>query len=140
VKIIVDASVALKWFIEEPGSIEAAALLVPGVIRIAPDLIFAEACNAAWKALRRGLIVPSQYIAVTGRLGDVLTETVPTVGLVPRAGQIAVDLDHPVYDAFYLALAEARNAPLITADERLLKRVASTSWRDRVINLHGWAI
>ena len=37
-----------------------------------------------------------------------------------RALAIAVDLNHPIYDCFYLALAEREHAPLISADKRLL--------------------
>lgn len=137
-KVVIDASVALKWFIEEPGSAAAAKFLAPGIVRLAPDLIFAEAGNAAWKALRRGLIMPAQYSAVAERLTYVLTEATPIAALSPRACQIAQALDHPVYDAFYLALAEARDAPLVTADARLVERAGQSHWRDRVKNLYAW--
>jgi predicted nucleic acid-binding protein len=52
--LVIDASVALKWFIDEDGSDRAAALLDGKELLIAPDLIVAEVCNAGWKAVRAG--------------------------------------------------------------------------------------
>ena len=40
--------------------------------------------------------------------------------LAARATEIAVELRHPIYDCFYLALAERERAPLISADQRLI--------------------
>ncbi len=48
---------------------------------------------------------------------------------------MAVDLRHPVYDCFYLALAEAEEAPLVTADRRLLTRLTGTPWEERAVSL-----
>jgi predicted nucleic acid-binding protein len=52
--IVVDASVGLKWFLVEPGRTEARMLLDSGEALIAPDLLIAEVCNAAWRAARQG--------------------------------------------------------------------------------------
>jgi predicted nucleic acid-binding protein len=43
---------------------------------------------------------------------------VSTAELSGQALQVAIDTDHPIYDCFYIALAQRENAPLITADER----------------------
>jgi predicted nucleic acid-binding protein len=50
--IVVDAGIALKWFIEEEGTAQAAALLIGQDMLIAPDLIVAEVANA--RAAPRG--------------------------------------------------------------------------------------
>jgi predicted nucleic acid-binding protein len=52
--IVVDASVALKWFLPEPDSAKAEELLGSHDILVAPTLIVSEVCNAVWKRLRRG--------------------------------------------------------------------------------------
>jgi predicted nucleic acid-binding protein len=49
---------------------------------------------------------------------------------------IARDLDHPDYDCFYLALAEQRQATLVTADRRLLNRVRGTQWASVAMGLY----
>jgi predicted nucleic acid-binding protein len=45
-----------------------------------------------------------------------------------RASALARELDHPVYDCFYLALAEREDVPLVTGDGRLVGKVARTRW------------
>ena len=39
--------------------------------------------------------------------------------LADEALRIAVAINHPAYDCFYLALARREAAPLVTADKRL---------------------
>ncbi len=134
-RVVVDASIALKWFVAEAGSDEAATLLTPLVERLAPDLIVPELCNAAWKLLRRQAITLEQFAAVTGRSSQMFERLSPSSALAARAGLIARQLDHPVCDAFYLALAEWENAPMVTADRRLFDRVRSTPWEPLVNRL-----
>ena len=50
--LIIDASVAIKWFIDEPGSHPARRLWREGPDRLAPDLIMPGVCNAAWRKMR----------------------------------------------------------------------------------------
>jgi predicted nucleic acid-binding protein len=52
--IVVDASVAVKWFIHEPDRPAARRLLVPQSRLIAPDLIVAEVASAMWKRVVAG--------------------------------------------------------------------------------------
>jgi predicted nucleic acid-binding protein len=52
----------------------------------------------------------------------------PTAPLAARALELAFALDHPVYDCFYLALAEAEQVGLVTADGRLESRLRGSSW------------
>ena len=42
--------------------------------------------------------------------------------LFREATNIAVELEHPVYDCVYLACADAIDVPLVTADRRLHER------------------
>ena len=51
-----------------------------------------------------------------------------TVWLASRAFEIAAELRQPVYDCFYLALAESEDAMLVTADRRLIGRLAGSRW------------
>lgn len=69
-------------------------------------------------------------MATTLRLrGSVIEEShPPMVRLPPPAIGHALNLDHPVYDCFYLALAEAEKTELVTADLRRAGCVPSTPW------------
>jgi predicted nucleic acid-binding protein len=132
---VVDASVALKWFVSENGSEAAVRLLNSGRPIVAPDLVLAEVCNAAWKSWRRREIDPAQLNQVAMDAAGPFQRLVPLDRLIQRAVTIASELDHPVYDCLYLALAEAEDAPLITADRRLVRIVRGTPLAQRVMPL-----
>jgi predicted nucleic acid-binding protein len=102
---------------------------------LAPDLVVAEVGNAVWKCVRQGRITADQYTRASRALPNLFDELVPLAGLNSRAWDIAATLNHPVYDAFYLALAELREAVLITADNRLLTRVRGSEWAPHVRRL-----
>ncbi len=132
---VVDASVACKCFVAEPGSDAAEALIARGPILLGPDLIAPEVCNVAWAKLRRGEITGAQAKAMVEGLPDLLDEFVPSVGLISRALEIANALAHPAYDCCYVALAEQRGVPMITDDRRLLARLAATPWARLALKL-----
>ena len=58
--VVVDAGVAIKWFIDEPGSDVARALWRDEPDLLAPDLLVPEVCNAAWRKVRLGESNPAQ--------------------------------------------------------------------------------
>lgn len=125
--LVIDASVALKWFVPEPGHEAAIALLRNGGDLLAPDWLLVEVANALWKQWRQNAIDPEQIDDILKMLGQilVLSDTRPLVG---RASSLARSLDHPVYDCLYLALAEANHVPLVTDDRTLLRKAAAASF------------
>lgn len=126
--LVVDASVAFKWYVEEPRSNEARAILASNEPLLAPDIIVAEVANAAWLRLSKAEISAAQAEGLLTRLLAVFPALVPAADLIVRAVQIATELDHPVYDALYVATAERWNAPLVTADKRLLAKCTASPW------------
>jgi predicted nucleic acid-binding protein len=135
----VDASVALKWYVEEPGTQAARRLFLSGEPLVAPELIIAEFCSAAWRFLQRQELTAKQYDELIAQIGPQFEDLAPMRPLSSRASTIARILNHPVYDCFYLALAEREDAPLVTADKRLLARVAETAWESQVVALDKFA-
>ena len=134
--LIVDASVALKWYLDdEPHAAEARAILLAGEPLVAPDLVIAEVCNAAWRGVRVARIDQSQAEGIARSLPALFDVLVGGSVIVERAVVIAGQLDHAVYDCFYLALAEARDTLLVTADTRVLRKLSNTSWKARVRSL-----
>lgn len=119
---VADTSLALKWVIEEDDS--AAALALREHYRfIAPDLIYAECCNALWKLLRRGMFsVETIAVAMRAIQADPL-EVHSVRPLMPGALRLAIDFDHPAYDCVFLALAAREGCPVITADGSLARKL-----------------
>jgi predicted nucleic acid-binding protein len=134
--LVVDASVACKWLVEEVGSAEAAKLLAGNEGLIAPDLVIPEVCNALWSKSRAGQIAAAVARELVDGIAGFFDALVPSARLAARSFAIAETLDHPVCDCFYLALAEHADAPLVTADARLLNRLAATTWAQRAISIH----
>jgi predicted nucleic acid-binding protein len=119
VTIVVDASVAAQWVLDEPGTIRARALEKDEQL-IAPSLISTELGNALWKAVRRGDFERAEALAAMSAVLLPFEVLIPVEDLRNRALEIAIELDHPIYDCFYLALAERERCPLVTADKRLM--------------------
>lgn len=124
--LVVDASVAAKWVLPETDSDKAVAIRASDTDIIAPSLVIAELGNAIWKSAMRGDMnaATAQHIlkiavAHYHRLS-------PVEDLMAVALAFATDLRHPVYDCFYLALAEREAATLVTADQRLLAAAKTT--------------
>jgi predicted nucleic acid-binding protein len=132
--IVVDASIAFLWFVNEPDPVGAERLLETESALLAPDLMAAEATNAWWKKLRRReMELADVEQAVTNLLALGITWTPSTVLLRPAA-RLAVEVGHPVYDCLYLALAASHGAALATADARLrqaAERLGVRLWSDK---------
>ena len=118
---VVDASVAVKWVVEEPGS-DQARMLARARLE-APDLMAVECANILWKKARMGDIDARQARERLDALLQAPVALTPSRDLLGRALGLALELEHPVYDCLYLALALVRGVPLVTADERLAKAV-----------------
>lgn len=118
--IVLDASVAAKFYFHEDGSDRARAVLTSGVVVAAPDLLFVEMASVASKRVRRGLCSADLGRDAVASVGDLVDEVAPLSGLAQRAFVFARDSNFSAYDGAYLALAERLNVPVLTADERLV--------------------
>lgn len=125
--LVVDASVAIAWFVEEPATAMAEPLLRNRRL-FAPDLIVSEVTNVLWRLARTGKIGEEHVATACRELPHSVAALIPCSVLMGRAYGIARSLDHPAYDCFYLALAESLQAPLITLDKRLYARTRNTPW------------
>jgi predicted nucleic acid-binding protein len=130
--LVVDASVAVRWLFDIDGVAQADALLQRDEPLIAPDLVFSEITNAAWKMTALAALPRETAAEAVLKSGDFFQEIVASHELKDAALAIAIGLRHPAYDCFYLALAEQRDCQMVTADERLLARCVGTLFAKRI--------
>lgn len=126
-RLVLDASVAIKIFVDEDGSAAARGLVAAGAQFIAPSLVVAEIANVLLKRVRRGETAPAYAASVLGRATTLFDQFVSIEKLNERAFAIAADHQLTAYDALYVALAEARQWRLATADRRLVERITRSA-------------
>jgi predicted nucleic acid-binding protein len=123
--VIVDASVVLRAFFPDEQQAQAQALIrdhVSGRVRlVAPTLLLYEVTNAVLQAVRRGRISDEEGEAILRAFEGLGIEMEPVTW--QRMLPLARRFDRSAYDAAYLALAKAREEPLVTGDLRLYHAV-----------------
>ena len=126
--VVVDASVAVKWFVEEDDSYFAEALARRSGGLLAPETVVVEFANVLWRKCRQGFVDPVVAPAMLAKLPQYFERIYPSMPLMPRSLEISLTIDHPIYDCIDRALAEREKCPRVTADLRCAaKAVAITS-------------
>jgi len=127
--LIVDASIAIKWVVEEDGT--AAAVDLRSRFRFAaPELLIPECANILWKKAHRGELLPDEAILAARLLERSGINFLSMTGLLERATSLAIDLSHPAYDCVYLAAAVQTGARFVTANNRLLRVISERASRE----------
>ena len=121
-RVVVDASVAVKWVVEESGTAEALEILKRHSLS-SPDLLVAECANILWKKVKRGELDEEEAVMAARLIQRSDVEILPTRALMESALNLAVELDHPAYDCIYLSLALENGWLFVTADERLVRKL-----------------
>lgn len=135
--LVIDASIAIKWVVEEDGTADALTLRRRTKL-IAPELLTAECANILWKKVRRDELSRDEATLAARLLQAADVELSPTRHLLEAATRSAIELDHPAYDCLYLALAAERDCRFVTADERFLRKLKERHgrrFRGRAIGL-----
>ena len=133
--LVVDASVAVKWFLAEKDSDLAARLQSFPARFVAPDWIFAECAQAFWKRIGKSEMSVGQADFALRDLRDWFADMPSAAALVPRALAIACEINHSAYDCVYLALAEREGAKVVTVDKRFLNAAKQGGRENLVLSL-----
>jgi predicted nucleic acid-binding protein len=120
--LVIDASIAIKWVIDENGTPEALKLRGRGRL-MAPDLLVPECANILWKKVRRRELSRDEALLAAGLLQGAEIELLPTRSLLEAATRIAIEFEHPAYDCLYLALAVEKDCPFVTADSGFVRKL-----------------
>jgi predicted nucleic acid-binding protein len=127
---VVDASVAVKWFLAESGSEQALDLLESGERLLAPSIIRVEVMGAISRRYREGQLPLSKAKAACEAWNRLATgghlRVIPTHELLDQAVHLSFECRHALADCLYLAAAQTFGADLLTADRTLHQRGGKT--------------
>lgn len=128
--IVVDASVMVALYVEEPLSTPARSALLrareAGDDLHAPDLILIECANAFWKRVGRGELDRDSAMTAIGALASLedLDCHPLDAQLAPPALSLAIAHSLTAYDAAYAALAVQLGGTVISGDKRFVERAS----------------
>lgn len=126
IRFVLDASVALAWFVDNPVASYAVRVrksLVRDARAVVPGLWHLEMANGFAVAERRGVLTPANSSAGIATLEQLLSQVIESgTEFVPMRQVLATarDFQLSAYDALYLDTARRARLPLATLDRRLL--------------------
>ena len=136
--IIVDASVAVKWFVVEQDARIADEIANSGHRLFAPQILVTEVANALSRKAMVGLMSTADARKYWRSLPNYLDGFVAVDDMIEPALLNACELRHPIYDMIYLETARRLDAQLITADRRFTAKLADTDLARHVTLLSDW--
>ena len=138
--VVVDSSVAVKWFVVEPHSDDARKVLdgykTGDLNLLAPDLINSEIGNLVWKKHRLQGLSASDAQEIIDTFRTIGFRFMPTAVLLDEAYRLAVEHQRTVYDMMYVALSIREQCRFVTADDRLVNAISPTY--SNVIGVGNW--
>ena len=137
--LVIDASVAVKWFVEEEQRDLARRLLDEHVTRVAPALILTEAANALRKKVSTGEVTAEQARAALAALPGCFSNLITSEAILESAFEISLEIEHFLGDCVYLACARLVGGRMITDDRKFLDKVAATKYSGLISRLETWA-
>jgi predicted nucleic acid-binding protein len=135
---VVDASVAVKWLVYEESSDLAVAFARSNNYFVAPRMIMTEVANALARKAIQGATSAEDAKQQFPKLPYFFDEIVSVDDLIADALYNACLFRHPIYDLIYLEAARRRGIQLMTADQRLLSKLANTDLASSIIMLSAW--
>lgn len=136
--VVIDASVAVKWYVTEAWRTEARSVLATAAELIAPDIILTEVANALRRKVTEGSITKEQALNALDDLPASFSRIVHAEQTLRAAFDLALRLSHPLPDCVYLACAVMNGASLVTDDRKFIEKAVGNGHRNRVILLADW--
>jgi predicted nucleic acid-binding protein len=124
---LLDTSVVVKWFVVEEDSKKAADLqqahLRDELLLHVPDILLMELANALRYS---GRLSGEKILEDLETLPALDIEIIPfSLETLNLAVSLSLEHDLAVYDAYFLAVAQDLEMPLITADRKMLSRLTA---------------
>ena len=137
--IVVDASLAVKWFLDEPHAAQAEEILkiYTGQMMV-PDILLVEVTSALVrnanmvKSSRSNVLIALDRFERLLADGDLVAHR-SSSAVVRQSASLAIDMGHPLKDCLYLALAMELGCDLVTCDARFAAKAKDVWDRVRVL-------
>jgi len=127
-RLVVDASVVVKWYTREDQRDQALDLrrahMNGELFLLAPTLLIYEVANAL--RYNQSLTPEDQEHAAAALFLIGIEYVSPTQEQMMKASQLAYRYDTTIYDAVYLSLAIQQDISLVTADRGLAEKARET--------------
>lgn len=136
--IVLDASVAIKLVVLEPGTANAQAVLLDEDERVAPDWLLTEIASGLSQKVRYEGLAIDRAIAALAASPRFVDRFLPAQPFLSDAIKLAVELEHALYDCLYLVIAIAEGGHVLTADQKFYKSAARAGYGERM-QLLQWA-
>lgn len=120
-RVVVDASVAIKWLLPEEGSATARQLLTEGHELIAPAWLQIEILSIVLRAVRQKRLSHDAGTEVIETFNSMPVSFGEDAPLRRQAWDVAVIHGGSLYDALYITLALKTDADLISADAGMIR-------------------
>ena len=134
---VIDASVAVKWFVDEDRRESARELLREGIVRSAPDIIFSEVANALRKKVASTEISKEQASRALDDIFAYLPNIITSSAILHDAFALAMQLSHPIADCLYLACARHVGGQVVSDDEKFIEK-CRTRYSEFAVSLKEW--
>jgi predicted nucleic acid-binding protein len=132
-RYIIDAGVAIKWFVPEIHSDDALRARQDSYRLHIPAFMLLEFGNVLTKKIRRQELSPPEANAILKELKYLPLHRHADDQLFPAAYQLALDTHRSLYDCLYLALAEVIDGIMVTADRKFCTALADGPYARRVL-------
>jgi predicted nucleic acid-binding protein len=132
-RYVVDASVAIKWYLPEEYSDHAERLLAPSVELLCPDLLFSEIGNTLWKYIARSECPYDKALNILKELQSNTLHVFGAASFATDALDIACRTKRTFYDSLYVALAIKAACRMVTADLKLYNALKGTAIKKHML-------
>lgn len=137
-RLVVDASVAVKWLVDEDDSLLARRLLDGSHEISAPRLMATEVGNALRRKTLQGDVERKRTEELAEAIPLMVASWILDELLTSDALRLALTLNTTVPDCLYLALSRFIGATLVTADRRFVNAASNTEYQDSVTALDAF--
>lgn len=135
--MLLDASVLVKCFFNEPNSDKASEIVNDTNNEIyCPDIIYTEVANTFFKKIKSGIIPLKEGLNSFQYLYDIKMTAIYSPHYLKKAIELAHKINHnSIYDLVYFTIAESYEMNMLTADNEFVKKIRKVKSDIKVFSL-----